>query len=655
MSDDDSNCEDFATSGMMKTIQTMQDTGIFCHPAHFHSFQQVTFHLLSSLRKCARCQERLKTFGNAQVVCVACGAMAHRSCALLSQQWNEPCPVNVTRVVNAKEDSQTRTRNAARNVSLLDLDDACGEKDNPLIVDSKDNEIQALKRPFGALSSVKDAIGKTLSFGQLNPKQNAVNNESNVLHHTSHQFSSVARALQENIMEHFRKRASNESNDDDNDDDSYIDITTGESPKQSTVNDRIGTAAVVGGIAGGVAGLAFAAGPAIAMAGAVGVFAESSVSMGVLVASMATGSMTARQIQERIEERRVLTMGEEGISQKIMLVRPSIVIDPIWETITAEAYASRPKDTSANFDMARKSLFFNDLVLSRERYHRDIDIVKTAEEEISTDEKVLLLVSRLLNDKSSLPGHVYRELVQAFRNRCDDRESAAGRFRRDDAHAIIKHVTATLLQVRAEFSSSPHITERTASAVETLVFGQLYNLVWDEILVETAEKDEALKQKVKTFNLLQYEENGTHVFVSNEIPSKLEKNVSQSALDAVRQLPQCHTTADKLVNCVRFLEHISEHFTATDGRFLSTESLLQMVCQHLWICMSIHAAELHAEVTFLEEFARDEQLLRGREGYALVTLQAALHFLDSSPDLDYVFNSDEEDEDMFESIPADVS
>jgi hypothetical protein len=32
------------------------------------------------------------------------------------------------------------------------------------------------------------------------------------------------------------------------------------------------------------------------------------------------------------------------------------------------------------------------------------------------------------------------------------------------------------------------------------------------------------------------------------------------------------------------------------------------------------------------EFARDEQLLRGREGYALVTLQAALHYLNSSND-----------------------
>ena len=34
------------------------------------------------------------------------------------------------------------------------------------------------------------------------------------------------------------------------------------------------------------------------------------------------------------------------------------------------------------------------------------------------------------------------------------------------------------------------------------------------------------------------------------------------------------------------------------------------------------------------EFARDEQLLRGKEGYSLVTLQAALHYLNSSNDFE---------------------
>ncbi len=55
-----------------------------------------------------------------------------------------------------------------------------------------------------------------------------------------------------------------------------------------------------------------------------------------------------------------------------------------------------------------------------------------------------------------------------------------------------------------------------------------------------------------------------------------------------------------------------------------------MACQHI---VAAKVPNLNAEVAFLEEFARDEQLLRGREGYALVTLQASTHFLNLSDNL----------------------
>lgn len=44
------------------------------------------------------------------------------------------------------------------------------------------------------------------------------------------------------------------------------------------------------------------------------------------------------------------------------------------------------------------------------------------------------------------------------------------RSRRLDTHAVIKHVTATLLEVRPGFASSPTITEMSATAIEGLVF-----------------------------------------------------------------------------------------------------------------------------------------------------------------------------------------
>jgi hypothetical protein len=65
-----------------------------------------------------------------------------------------------------------------------------------------------------------------------------------------------------------------------------------------------------------------------------------------------------------------------------------------------------------------------------------------------------------------------------------------------------------------------------------------------------------------------------------------------------------------------------------------------MVCQHI---IAAKVPNMNAEILFLEEFARDEQLLRGKEGYALVTLQASLHFLNTSTDFDTdIFGQDEE-------------
>jgi hypothetical protein len=406
---------------------------------------------------------------------------------------------------------------------------------------------------------------------------------------------------------------------------------------------RIGAVAMAGGIAGGMAGLAIA-GPAGAFAGcklgqtagALGVILEGSVSIGVFVASVATAGYTAQQIEDHIQERRILTMGEDGTTRKVLLVRPNIQIDPVWDRICADARRNAPKQPPA-FSLYPGS----DAAKTRERYRRDSDIVRSAESEIPTTEKVLLLASRMLNDKSSLPGHVYRYLIEAFQQRCKERDSLvtentsiqaiSPRARRDDAHAVIKHVTAVLLEFRPAFGASPAMTELTAAAVETLVFGQLYSLVFDEIVIETKKLDTDLREKIEIFE--------------KERPKHASDNlVSDQALDALRLLPEGHSAVDKLVYCVHFLELISEHFSfATDGT-VCADSLLKMACQHI---LAAKLDGMNAQVAFLEEFARDAQLLRGREGYALVTLQASLHFLNISRDMENdIFGQDDDEENV---------
>ena len=131
---------------------------------------------------------------------------------------------------------------------------------------------------------------------------------------------------------------------------------------------------------------------------------------------------------------------------------------------------------------------------------------------------------------------------------------------------------------------------------------------------------------MKTNNLRTFGGDGRHASVDTVSPS-----VSQSAIEALQSVPDAHTPTDKLLHCVEFLECVSVHFSSTfQGKCIDADTLLLMVCQHV-VAASIN--HLHAEVAFIEEFSRDEQLLSGKEGYALITLQASLHYLDSLDDL----------------------
>lgn len=416
--------------------------------------------------------------------------------------------------------------------------------------------------------------------------------------------------------------------------------------KSSTVGKRLEIASITGGVIGGVAGL-FVAGPAgmvvgsklFQTVGVLGVIVDSTMAVGVLIAGATAGTLTARQLEEQ-HQQRILEIGEEAVKQKLVLVRPQICIDPKWTEICAKAKRDAPVFQRSNGFLAvlstspgKKQQHIDRTTINT--FERDKDIVQTDEFELPTVDKVLLLVSRILNDKASLPGHVYRELINVYRKRDMERlESSAEDFdlvndaisdndrrhRRQDVHAVIKHVTATLLEVRPGFGSSPAITEMAATAVESLVFGKLYKSVLEEILDETRTVDQALIEKIMDFD--KDHPNGPNW-----------DEISDLALSTLAEVPQAETPVDKLRYFVAFLEHVSTHFSESSkkNKAIGADSLLKMVCQHLLVAKVPY---LNAEITFLEEFARDERLLQGKEGYALVTLQASLHFLNASSDFD---------------------
>jgi Vacuolar sorting protein 9 (VPS9) domain len=780
---EDQNDETNEVGSLGDAIDMMEETQLCFHPVHYHSFAQVSLLISGSMRVCAGCDKRLHSVLGFEsdsslhlVRCMACQVYAHRTCAMSSLHvWKGKCVVNAKRIAQTtapKEDEKSNSEDSRRSKSLNVLryvripftkPSECETKSEqheiepPLSPPNEKTEtVKEIKQEVSMIwtndgppshwankvelighrddaESQEDSPQQSLQDSPpptLDAKDDDENcEEDEPVEISESSFASVARAIQENVLVHFRSRRKTEIDRVDVNPDSDVDTlsetfplinddkherkqscpeetlaerkerlrldpTQGSitipketrealleeldhvppQPQQSSLvklatgtyeavntasklHKSLGMASFVGGIAGGMAGLVMA-GPAGAVfgvkcgqtAGVLSVVIEGSVTVGVLVAGAAAGSFTAKQIQQHAEQR-IISIGEEGSKRKVLLVRPHVWIDPAWEQICETAKRQAPAvKKSPILSLLTGSPAKQAQMAKKKRYQRDSDIVQTAEFELHTEEKVFLLVSRILNDKFSLPGHVYRALVKEHSRRAQKRKleyistaieemeakvqncnmdkqaekeylatATSIRFRRLDTHAVIKHVTATLLEVRPGFASSPTITEMSATAVEGLVFGELYDSVFEEILEETRQVDEALTQKLSIFA------NGK----ADELV--VLDDISKKALKTLSQIPEAHAPVEKLSFCVTFLEHVSDHCSAPNKKALGADSLLKMVCLHLVVANVPH---MNAEVAFLEEFARDERLLQGKEGYALVTLQASLHFLNASNDFE---------------------
>jgi len=604
-------------------VQLMNSTGLCAHPIHFHSFSAIGGDgswalrsprslFISAFEKCSGCQGRLganavistddagQSFDNSYssltgtVQCVACGVYAHRACAFRQPSGGSvlsPCKINLPLVMEAIGELPSEINETINNTS-------CNG-------DSQNDKEQSPEPPV----QEEEELSSNCLEEQNNPTPVEDNEKKD---------DPTALSMFKTSVEIVKK--------------------TSETTK------RIPKASAMGMVAGGVAGLAIA-GPAGCIVGsqigrtalAVGAAIEGGMGIGVLVMSLAAAanlSLTSKK------DRRELKLLEQG-SKTLVLVRPEIECDPRWVVYADEARKSwerMSKESSSGSASSSIGNFFlssnndNHTTTPDLRYGKDADIIKVDSAELAVREKVFLLVNRILNDKMSLPGYIYRHLIlkhkrmimfdeavseQSLSDGEDDINTS--RICRTNAHNIIKHVTATLLEVRPGLSSSSVMTELSADAVELLVFGELYSDIYEEFVQQTKEQDSNLSNKVR--------ELCDHVKDSG-VESGVESSaISQPAIAALRALPQVHTPAEKLNHCVGFLESISEHFsTLYQGKCIDADTLLVMVCQHV---VASNVDHLHAEVAFLEEFARDEQLLSGKEGYALITLQASLHYLES--------------------------
>eukprot|EP00584_Thalassiosira_punctigera_P007363 CAMPEP_0172542856 /NCGR_PEP_ID=MMETSP1067-20121228/13378_1 /TAXON_ID=265564 ORGANISM="Thalassiosira punctigera, Strain Tpunct2005C2" /NCGR_SAMPLE_ID=MMETSP1067 /ASSEMBLY_ACC=CAM_ASM_000444 /LENGTH=718 /DNA_ID=CAMNT_0013329159 /DNA_START=69 /DNA_END=2225 /DNA_ORIENTATION=+ len=654
---------DASSSPSKQAVRIMNvASGLCADPLHFHSFATVGGDLgggwmipspkslfAGAFQKCAACHGRLG--GSARVAdvggggggtsaaspemnssagmlrCVACGVYAHRSCA-----FNRP----------AASGEANGNIPPPCEVNLAVIEKSFGTSREKLV------EQMGVPRPTSAAESSSWSIfGKRSHLASSEPPLKSDNGEKVMPQNPKKnglnegETQSNEEDWGDTVLEEKKEPVADESETKPIQPPGVIETSMNLIRKTSETTKNIPKASAIGMVAGGAAGLAIA-GPAGILVGsqigrtvlAVGAAVEGGVGMGVLVMSLAAAanfSLSSSSEKER----------ELKLNSNLILVRPDIAVDPVWGEYADEArrfWTEKNKDlsppsTCGSFGLG--SLFQSTNATKEDmRYRKDSDIIKADATELPMREKVFLLVNRILNDKMSLPGYLYRYLIVKHKRRIlfgddgsaeSDAEDSAVRLSRQDAHGVIKYVTATLLEVRPGLASSPAMTELSAGAVEVLVFGELYDDVFGEIMQQTEEKDENLSAKVRELRE-RCEDGRASLRGGDEVPS-----ISQSAIAALGSLPRARTPTDKLSHCVEFLERVSEHFSSSfRDECIDADTLLIMVCQHI---VAADVRHLRAEVAFIEEFSRDEQLLSGKEGYALITLQASLHYLDCLDEL----------------------
>jgi len=315
----------------------------------------------------------------------------------------------------------------------------------------------------------------------------------------------------------------------------------------------------------------------------------------------------------------------------------------MWKEVTELALKSTP---GANTSILTKLLGKKDTSSSSKAQRSDSDIINLEEEQCPISEKVMLIVNRCLGDENTVPGHVYRVLVKEFKRRhggsdtseSDNPDEPAALSPSilimapptSDAHGVISHVTEVLLNNKELLKGGgKRVIAMTETAVDGIVFGELYHYVYAEICKVTKKKDEELNNKIDKYLVTRLLESKTDA-AREEIDKSEQEGLSPAALLALRTLSSAHTAVDKLACCVRALEDISS--MGVGGKGVDADSLLKLLCRHIVFSKCLN---LNADVMFMEEFARDKHLMIGKDGYALVTVQAAVHFLGAMDCTDY--------------------
>jgi hypothetical protein len=190
---------------------------------------------------------------------------------------------------------------------------------------------------------------------------------------------------------------------------------------------------------------------------------------------------------------------------------------------------------------------------------------------------------------------------------------AMGESTLQDARRLLDEVSSALLRSCPWLYRSHAAMIAAVTGVDRAAARSIYRPVFECMCDMHRSKDLALVERLSVLRS------------SEDCPSELL--CSADALQALRALPQFTTCYDKLLCLVEVMELVSKSLEG--GSEATADILLISLCKHLiWA----EIPQLHAELYFVEQFAREDYWLVGREGYALTSIEAAVTVL-MSPEM----------------------
>lgn len=311
-----------------------------------------------------------------------------------------------------------------------------------------------------------------------------------------------------------------------------------------------------------------------------------------------------------------------------------------------------------------------DFVCSAQQQSDSADAKHLTEfDDCTMEEEAQVLVARAFADEGSLVASLANHLFDLFRERHPGTKaltsahlysSSAAPERRPapaapfsavkDVYGLAHEVLATvLLQVPGLRSCVDNVVA-AIRCVDRHVFMHLYGAAFEELRRACEEDDAALDRRLEALRREREQQESAPsspvLVASPPSPRGAEEGVivarppeepwtstgfsldarrflSTRAIKALRAMRSACTAHDKLRCAVAALEAAGEMEGGRSGEaaaMLTADELLPTVCAHL---IEARVPHLHAQLAFVSAFGREETCY-GREGYALVTLEAAL-------------------------------